>query len=51
MPDEPEIVSSLCHALVKLGRLAEAQRLLAPALAGDSERARTLIAAWMSENG
>ena len=49
LPDEPEITSSLCHALVKLGRLAEAERLLSPALGGDRERARSLIAAWVSE--
>jgi hypothetical protein len=51
LPDEPEITSSLCHALVKLGRLAEAERLLTPALGGDSTRARSLITAWTGVNG
>ena len=48
LPDEPEIVSSLCHALVKLGHLAEAERLLTAALGGDTVRSRSLISAWLS---
>ena len=36
-----------CVSVVKLGRMAEAQRLLARALDGDSDRARSLITSWM----
>lgn len=47
LPDEPEITSSLCHALVRVGRRNEAERLLTSAFAGDAERARKTIAAWL----
>ena len=47
LPDEPEITSSLCHALVRVGRRAEAERLLTGAFGGDAERARATISSWL----
>jgi tetratricopeptide (TPR) repeat protein len=48
LPEEPELASSLAHALVRIGRREEAERLLTRALA-NSERARATLAAWLSE--
>jgi tetratricopeptide (TPR) repeat protein len=50
MPDEPEVASSLAHALVRLGRIDEAERLLTNAFVGDRERARTTVAGWLSNS-
>lgn len=46
LPDEPEIASSLAHALLRVGRRAEAERLLLRAL-GDAERVTRTISSWL----
>jgi Flp pilus assembly protein TadD len=50
VPDEPEITSSLCHALVRIGRRPEAERLLTEAFLGDRARAQATITAWLAAN-
>ncbi len=46
MPEEPEIASSLAHALLRVGRRAEAERLLLRAL-GDAERVASILQSWL----
>ncbi len=50
VPDEPEITSSLCHALVRVGRRAEAEKRLTEALGGDRARAEAIISSWLAAN-
>jgi len=51
MPDEPEIQSSLAHALLALGRTAQAEKLLLCVFEGDARRVRSTLAAWLAEAG
>lgn len=46
LPHEPEITSSLAHALLHLGEVQRAERTLLRALGGDHERTSTLLAEW-----
>jgi len=46
MPHEPEIASSLAHALARAGQPEEAWDHLVEAVRGDSVRARELLTAW-----
>jgi Tfp pilus assembly protein PilF len=48
-PDEPEIASSLAHALCRVGRTREAERLLIDVFVGDKARARATLASWLGE--
>jgi len=50
LPGEPEIASSFAHALLRVGRTKEAERLLLRAFGtGSEERVRAVLAAWVSE--
>jgi len=46
MPQEPEIASSLAHALVRAGHADEAWQHLLVAVRGDETRAKELLTAW-----
>lgn len=48
-PDEPEIASSLAHALCRVGRRREAERLLHDVFAGDRARTQATLASWLGE--
>ncbi|HET9956658.1 MAG TPA: tetratricopeptide repeat protein [Polyangiaceae bacterium] len=49
MPEEPEIASSLAHALLGAGREAEALRHLVRVFEGDSKRAQATLQAWRTQ--
>jgi len=51
LPDEPEIQSSLAHALLAIGRSREAEKLLRRVFAGDDRRVRSMLSAWLAEAG
>ena len=46
LPDEPEIASSLAHALVRVGRRREAERVLLNSF--DAERVARILQGWSS---
>lgn len=45
-PEEVEIAGSYAHALVRVGRLPDARRVLSRALAGEPDRVDSLLADW-----
>lgn len=47
LPEEPEIASSLAHALARLGRVVEARKYLHGVFGGDEQRIRATLAAWI----
>lgn len=49
LPDEPEVASSLAHALIRAGLEREAWPHLLDAVDGDEARARELLSAWKSQ--
>ncbi|HYO98254.1 MAG TPA: tetratricopeptide repeat protein [Polyangiaceae bacterium] len=48
LPDEPEIGSSLAHALLRVGRVQEAERLLLSVFDGNETRMRATVTAWLA---
>lgn len=51
MPQEPEVKSSLAHALFRLGRQQEADAKLLLAVHGDQSRAEDMMNEWREKSG
>jgi tetratricopeptide (TPR) repeat protein len=51
LPEEPEIKSSLAHALLSLGSVDKARRLLREVFEGDADRAALTLRSWQANGG